>query len=93
MPEITIKAIEQLLDAKLEPIITKLDAVEETLSDHTTVLHGHTSTLNNHTSILDALSKDVKTLLDDKTVTAHRIERIEHWAQMVGEKLGIKLEI
>ena len=79
MPDITLKAIEQLLDAKLEPINTRLGAIEETLSEHT--------------SALDSLAKDVKTLLDEKTVTAHRVERIEHWARVVGEKLGIKLEI
>jgi hypothetical protein len=84
--EVTMESLEQLLDTKLEPINTKLAAVEETLSHHTSVLHSHTS-------ILDALSKDVKTLLDDKTVTAHRVERIEQWAQPVGEKLGVKLEL
>jgi len=68
-----------LLDTKLEPINTKLAAVEETLSQHT--------------AALDGLAKDVKTLLDEKTTTTHRIERIEKWAQPVGEKLGIKLEL
>jgi DNA-binding transcriptional MerR regulator len=87
MAEVTLKAIKQLLDAKLdqkldaklEPITIKLAAIEETLSQHTTML--------------DGLAKDVKTLLDDKVITMHRFERLEHWAQQVGEKLGIKLEL
>lgn len=79
MPEITIKAIEQLLDAKLEPINTRLGAIEETLGGHTTALAN--------------IATDVKNLLDHKTVTEHRLERIEHWAQQVGQKVGLKLEL
>jgi len=87
MREITLKAIEEVLDvkldekldAKLAPVNTKLSAIEETLSQHTTMLDGH--------------AKDVKTLLDEKSVTAHRFERLEKRAQQVGQKLGIKLEV
>jgi hypothetical protein len=84
--EVTMEKLELLFDVKLEPINTKLAAVEEILSQHTALLDGHTTAL-------DGLAKDVKTLLDEKTTTAHRVERIEQWAQPVGEKLGIKLEL
>jgi response regulator RpfG family c-di-GMP phosphodiesterase len=77
--EVTMEKLERLFDAKLEPINTKLAAVEETLSQHT--------------AALDGLARDVKTVLDEKTTTAHRVERIEQWTQPVGEKLGIKLEL
>ena len=80
MPEITLKAIEQLLDAKLDE---KLDAKLAPIQ----------KTLNQHTTMLDGLAKDVKTLLDEKTITVHRFERLEHWAQQVGQKLGIKLDL
>ena len=80
MLEITLKAIEQLLDVKLdEKLDAKLAPIRETLNQHTTAL--------------DSLAKDVKTLLGEKTVSAERFERLEHWAQRVGERLGIKLEV
>jgi hypothetical protein len=50
MSEITIEAIEKLLDHKLEPINTKLSAIEEILSNHTTLLEG--------------IAKDLKILKD-----------------------------
>ncbi len=80
MPEITFAAIEQLLDVKLDE---KFDAKLAPIQ----------ATLNRHTTMLDGLAKDVKTLLDEKTITVHRFERLEQWAQQVGQKLGIKLEL
>ena len=87
MPELTLKAIEELLDikldekldSKLEPINVQLSAIQETVSQHTTML--------------DGLAKDVKTLLDEKTITEHRFERLEGWGQKVGKKLEVKLEL
>jgi hypothetical protein len=79
MAEVTLSAIEQLLDLKLEPINIKLTAIEEIVS-------GHTATL-------DALARDVKVLRDEKAISVTRFERLEHWAHQVGEKLGIKLEV
>lgn len=66
------------LDNKLEPINTKLAAIEETVSSHT--------------ASLDAIAKDVKVLLQAKIVSEYRLEKIEHWAQQVGDKVGIRLE-
>ncbi len=86
MAELTLKAIEDLLDTKLEPIDTKLSAIEETVT-------AHTATLASHTDTLDAVAKDIKVLLQAKVVTEYRLERMEHWAAQVGNKLGIKLEL
>jgi hypothetical protein len=79
MSNVTMEAIASLLSEELKPIDTRLDTIEKTL--------------NRHTTILDGLSKDVKTLLDEKAITMHRFERLEHWAQQVGQQLGIKLEM
>jgi hypothetical protein len=79
MSNVTMEGIASLLSEELKPINTRLDTIEKTL--------------NHHTTILDGLAKDVKTLLDGKAITDHRFERLEHWAQQVGQKLGIKLEL
>jgi hypothetical protein len=79
MSNITLGAIAELLKTELKPI-------NETLAQHTELL-------NKHTTMLDGLATDVKTLLDEKTITVHRFERLEHWAQQVGQELGIKLEL
>ena len=50
-------------------------------------------TVDSHTAALDGLAKDVKTLLGEKAVSAARFERLEKWAQQVGQKLDIKLEL
>jgi hypothetical protein len=80
MAELTLKAIEDLLDLKLdEKFDVKLAPIQKTLGQHTTML--------------DGLAKDVKKVLDEKTVTEHRLERLEDWGQKVGKKLEIKLEL
>ena len=79
MSNVTLEGIANLLKEELKPINIKLAAIEETV--------------NNHTTVLDGLAKDVKKLLDDKTVSAARFDRLEHWAQLVGQKLDIKLEL
>jgi hypothetical protein len=65
------------------------DSVDELVGRLTTV----ETTLANHTTTLDGLAKDVKKLLDEKTVSVARFDRLEHWAQLVGEKVGLKLEL
>ncbi len=77
MPELTLDAIEHLLDVKLDE---KLDAKLAPIHN----------TLNQHTAALAAVATDVKTVLNEKTVSAERLER---WAERAGEKLGIKLEL
>ena len=80
MAEITLKAIEDLLDLKLdEKFDAKLAPVQKTL--------------NQHTGVLDGIAKNVKTMMDEKTIAADRVGRLEHWAQQVGEQLGIRLEL
>ena len=103
MPELTLKALEHLLDkkldekldAKLQPIKAVMAnlATNEELQSINKTLAQHTQLLNRHTTLLDSLGTDVKTLLDEKTITVHRFDRLEHWAQQVGKKLGIKLEL
>ncbi len=51
------------------------------------------TSLGVHTTALTNIATDVKTLLEHKTTTDHRLERIEHWAQQAGEKIGVKLEV
>jgi len=84
--EVTIEKLETLFDTKLEPINSKLTAIEETLAQHT-------RTLDVHTSALDKLLKNKQTKEDEATISAERFDRLEKWAQQVGRKLGIKLEL
>ena len=80
MSEVTLKVIEDLLGLKLEEKLdTKLAPIQ--------------ATLNKHSTMLDSLAKDVKILLNDKTITAHRLGRLEQWGQKVGEKTEITLEL
>jgi len=64
---------------ELAEIKTDIIAIKETLGLHTTALAG--------------LATDVKTLLDEKTIAAARLERLEKWAQQAGEKIGVKLDL
>lgn len=79
MSEVTLKAIEELMDRMLDDKFDgKLKPIKETLDQHTTAL--------------DGLVKDVKTLVDEKTVNTGRLDRLEKWGQKVGPKVGIQLE-
>jgi len=69
-----------LLDVKLDE---KLDKKLEPIK----------ATVNSNAAVLDGLAKDVKKLLDEKTITVYRFERLENWGQKVGKKLDIKLEL
>lgn len=79
MSNVTMENIAALLKSELEPINTRLAAVEETLSGHTTALSN--------------IAGDVRSLLDQKAVTEHRLERLEHWAKIVGQKFGVKIKL
>src|SRR4051794_29829767 len=95
MSELTLAAIEQALDKKLTPIkdvMTKM-ATSEELADINQGLTAVQVTLNKHTSTLDWLATSVKTLLDEKTIAAARLDRLEKWAQQVGEKTGVKIDL
>ncbi len=69
MVDITLKAIEQLLDRKLEPIVVTLDAVQETVSGHTEKLDKLQKVVSNHTEILVKHSEKLDNL--EKMVSGH----------------------
>lgn len=79
MSQVTLEGIAALLKEELDPI-------KNTLTEHTQIL-------SQHTTALVGIAADVKSLLDHKTMTDHRLERIEHWGQEVGQKVGVKLEL
>jgi ABC-type transporter Mla subunit MlaD len=86
MSELTLSAMEQLLDTKLdEKLDDKLQPVKdviatlatsEELAGVTARLTAIEQTLTQHTSALDGLVKDVKTLVDEKTIAAARLDRL-----------------
>lgn len=76
MSDVTLKAIEGLLDGKLSPINTKLQAIEEVLAQHT--------------AALEVLLTEKKKRDDNKAVGDHRVEYLESWAKQVSQKLGIE---
>ena len=86
MSEVTLEGIAALLKVELEPI-------RETLDEHTRILSEHTEILSQHTAALDELLTDKKNRVNNEAIIAHRFERIEHWAQEVGPKVGVKLEL
>ena len=49
--------------------------------------------LSQHTAALDQLMKASLNKDDERLVTTHRLDRLEHWAKIVGQKSGVKLEI
>ena len=78
MSNIKLEDVAELLKQELNPIKTDIAAIR--------------STVDRHTTVLDGLAADVKTIRDEKTISAQRFDRLEHWAQKVGDKLGLKLE-
>ncbi len=79
MSEVTLEGIATLIHEELKPVNTRLENIEKTLNQHTDALSG--------------LATDVKTLLGEKDGSVERFERLERWAEQVGQKLGIKLEL
>lgn len=83
MSEVTLEAIENLLDLKLEE---KLEAkLEEKLKPIR-------ETLDNHTAILEQLTTEKKNKDDEKIVGGYRVDRLESWAKKAGTQIGIKFE-
>jgi hypothetical protein len=102
MSEVTLKAVEQLLDAKLQPITAEVAAIktgmahlatQESLDELTTTVAKIEKTVSDHTTSLDRLLTAKKNKADENTISAERFDRLEHWAQLVGRKLDIKLEL
>ena len=79
MSNVTLEGIAKLLEVELKPI-------KATLAEHTKIL-------NTHSAALDTLLSKKKIKEDEKIVSADRFDRLEHWAQLVGKRLGIKLEL
>jgi len=82
MSEITLGGIAEVIREELKPVNRRLDSVESRLAS-----------VESSVSLLDGIAKDVKTLLDEKSISAARFDRLEKWARMVGEKIGVKLEL
>lgn len=75
--EITAQQLERLFDDKLEGVHTKLDAIAETQSAHS--------------STLDWLVKQTKDWNAEMTVLRDRMERYENALKVFAEKLHIDL--
>ena len=86
MSNITLENIAELLREELKPVNTRLSTIEQTLAQHT-------KTLDVHTKALDTLLSKKKDKDEEKTVSVERFDNLEHWATLVGKKLGIKLEL
>jgi hypothetical protein len=80
-------------EQKIDKILTLAIDTSEDVKDVKMRLTNLENTVNSHTATLDGLAKDVKRVLDEKTVSAARFDRLEKWAQLVGQKLDIKLEL
>ncbi len=106
MSEITLKAIEKLLDEKfnkqISPIHGEIRGIKTGMSNLATNgelqafssrFDSIESTLTAHTAALEQLLTEKKNRDEEKIVNAERFERLEHWAVLAGKKLGIKLEL
>lgn len=82
MSNVTLESISAVIKSELEPVNTKLGAIEETLVEHT-------KTLAQHTAALEQLLMEKKNRDDNKTVGDGRMDYLEAWAKQVGQKLGI----
>jgi hypothetical protein len=65
--------------AELTALDTKVDELKKTVDGHTT-------------SLAYLVGKK-KTKIDETTIAAARVDRLEKWAAQVATKLGIKLEL
>jgi Tfp pilus assembly protein PilO len=89
MSEITLKTI----DEKLAKVLTLAIGTAEDVAQLKTDVAKMSKTLNSHTTVLDGLAKDVKTLGEEKAVTADRVEGLETWAQKVAPKVNVRLQL
>ena len=86
MSNITLDGIAAVIREELKPI-------KKTLAEQGVILAEHSKILNTHTTALDMLLTKKKTKDEENIVSAERFKRFENWAQQVGLKLGIKLEL
>lgn len=87
MTKVTLEAIENLLDLKLEEKLEK--KLDEKLDQKLKPIH---ETLNQHSVLLDTIARSVKNLEEEMVVSNSRVDRLENWGVKVGNKVNIKLE-
>jgi hypothetical protein len=84
-------------DEVLKDLATKKDlaalATSEELAEIKADLADMKITLSSHTASLDKLLTAKKNKADEKTVSADRFDRLENWAQLVSQKVGIELKL
>ena len=87
----TLSTKVEAISTKLETVSTKLEAVSSKVETVSTKLEAVAETVSKHTDQLDGIAKDVKILLEAKTVNNYRLDRLEEWGVKVGDHLNIKL--
>ncbi len=84
-------------DEVLKTLATKKDlehlATGEELGSVKGGIEALQETLDSHTTMLDHLLTAKKNKAEEKTISAARFDRLEKWAEQVGQKLDIKLEL
>ena len=80
MSDVTLKAIEDLMDNVLDK---KLDEKLAPIK----------ATLKSHTESLEVLMSEKKNKEDGQNVTDHRLDRLENWGKKVGSTVGVNLEL
>ena len=80
MSDVTLKAIEELMDGMLDKKLDeKLEPIKQTQAQHT--------------ASLELLLSERKKKDGNELVSSHRLDRLEEWGKEVGSKVEIKLEL
>lgn len=80
MSDVTLEAIEHLLDSKLEEKLEeKLGPIKATLAQHT--------------GQLEQLITERKVRDENKAVETFRVDRLEIWAQKAGDTIWVKIDL
>ena len=74
-------------------LVVDVSEIKTDLSEMKGELKEVKQTVNSHTGILDKVLSTTTKLDAERLVESDRIRRLESWAEQVGEKLGIKLEV
>lgn len=98
MSEITLKAIEDILDEKLAALNTKVDrtaivlaGVVETQKDIANTLGRIQDTLDAHTTSLDAIAKQLVDITTDRAALLARLARYDRFMGIVAKRLDLDL--
>ncbi len=80
MAELTLQAIEELMDGMLDKKLSEqLEPIKATLS--------------NHTASLELLLTQKQAKDDNTVVDTYRVDRLEEWAKQAGNKIGVQIEL